>query len=136
MACERVQFSKKTQGDGAGIVRKLDAQSQAHFRLLARRPGNQKRFYSNPNDGKYFVARADEKLTAICELEAAIWGNWLDMLARFFAMQGTYENESSVFACYPPVHLHRAFTRSTSSSSSARWRLSRRQHGRRAKRPP
>jgi hypothetical protein len=25
MACERVQFSKKTHGDGAGIVRKLDA---------------------------------------------------------------------------------------------------------------
>ena len=25
MACERVQFAKKTHGDGAGIVRKLDA---------------------------------------------------------------------------------------------------------------
>src|SRR5438477_10451580 len=25
MACERVQFSKTTHGDGAGIVRKLDA---------------------------------------------------------------------------------------------------------------
>jgi len=25
MACVRVQFSKKTHGDGAGIVRKLDA---------------------------------------------------------------------------------------------------------------
>jgi hypothetical protein len=30
MACERVQFSKKTHGDGAGIVRKLDANTQAH----------------------------------------------------------------------------------------------------------
>lgn len=25
MACERVQFSKETHGDGVGIVRKLDA---------------------------------------------------------------------------------------------------------------
>jgi hypothetical protein len=34
MACERVQFSKKTHGDGAGIVRKLDANRK---RILALR---------------------------------------------------------------------------------------------------
>jgi hypothetical protein len=34
MACERVEFSKKTHGDGAGIVRKLDANSQAHSGYL------------------------------------------------------------------------------------------------------
>jgi hypothetical protein len=33
MAGERVQFSKKTHGDGAGIIRKLDANPQAHSGL-------------------------------------------------------------------------------------------------------
>jgi hypothetical protein len=44
MACERVQFSKKTHGDGAGIVRKLDANRKRIPATFARRPGNQKRF--------------------------------------------------------------------------------------------
>ena len=43
MACERVQFSKKTHGDGAGIVRKLDANTQAHPASCAS-SGQSKRF--------------------------------------------------------------------------------------------
>jgi hypothetical protein len=37
------------------------------------------------DDGKRFVVRADEKLTAFCELELAIrtYGDVLDELARF-----------------------------------------------------
>ena len=43
MACEGVQFSKKTHGDGAGIVRKLDANRK---RIPATRAssGQSKRF--------------------------------------------------------------------------------------------
>ncbi len=40
-------FSKKTHGDGAGIVRKSMLIASA-FRLVARRPGNQKRFWRDP----------------------------------------------------------------------------------------
>ena len=38
------------------------------------------------DDGKRFVVRADEKLTAFVELESAIRlaANWLDNLTRFF----------------------------------------------------
>ena len=39
------------------------------------------------DDGKRFVARADEKLTAFLELESAIWEWWetgLDTLAGIF----------------------------------------------------
>ena len=43
MACERVQFSKKTHGDGAGIVRKLDA-NRKRIPATCASSGQSKRF--------------------------------------------------------------------------------------------
>jgi hypothetical protein len=44
MACEGVQFSKKTHGDGAGIVRKLDANRKRIPATLYESSGQSKRF--------------------------------------------------------------------------------------------
>jgi hypothetical protein len=44
MACERVQFSKKTHGDGAGIVRKLDANRKRIPATCRASSGQSKRF--------------------------------------------------------------------------------------------
>ncbi|KAF5406691.1 MAG: hypothetical protein Udaeo2_32330 [Candidatus Udaeobacter sp.] len=43
MACEQVQFSKKTHGDGAGIVRKLDA-NRKRIPATCASSGQSKRF--------------------------------------------------------------------------------------------
>jgi hypothetical protein len=43
MACERVQFSKKTHVDGAGIVRKLDA-NRKRIPATCASSGQSKRF--------------------------------------------------------------------------------------------
>src|SRR5437660_11211220 len=43
MACERVQFSKKTHGDGTGIVRKLDA-NRKRIPATCASSGQSKRF--------------------------------------------------------------------------------------------
>src|SRR5437867_12471093 len=77
------------------------------------------------DDGKHFVVRADQKLLA---------ANSLDKQARFSETPG-HENEHSTSSNHIWTRLLCARPKHASSCSSARWRLSRRQHRRRAKRP-
>src|SRR5438093_12197847 len=88
-------------------------------------------------EGKRFVVHADEKLTAVVELESAICacGGLSRQAGEISAKLRGYENKHSTSSNHIWTRLLCSGPTHASSSSSARWRLSRRQHRRRAKRP-
>jgi hypothetical protein len=87
--------------------------------------------------GKRFVMRADEKLTAFVELESAVraCGELPRQAGEIFPKLPGYENTHSNSSNHICSTLLCARPKHASSQSVAGRRLSRRQHGRRAKRP-
>ena len=79
------------------------------------------------DDGKRFVVRADEKLTAFVEVESAIRGS--GELARqageFFRNSREHENEHSISSNYIFTRLLCAFAQSAGGRPAAGRRLSR-----------
>src|SRR5205823_14028390 len=89
------------------------------------------------DNGKHFVVRADKKLTAFLELEAAIraCGELPRQAGEIFSKIPGYETKHSTSSNHICAPLLCARPKHASSQSAAGRRLSRRQHGRRANRP-
>src|SRR4029077_19812695 len=87
--------------------------------------------------GKRFVMRADEKLTAFMELESAVraCGELNRQAGGIRLKLPGYETKHSTSSNHICARLLCARPKHASGQSTAGRRLSRRQHGRRAKRP-
>ena len=87
--------------------------------------------------GKRFVMRADEKLTAFVELESAIraCGEWPRQAGEIFPKLPGYETTHSTSSNHNCTRLFCARPKHAGGQFTTGWRLSRRQHGGRPKRP-